>query len=139
MGAPTNNETKTMQKLTDLKRGEKVNQGGAWEGDLWLPQGPSEADLASSEKYGNGIRQDPEVRGFVRSVLAFNGEKRFALYTDEETKALLLPNWFSLNRDLREGGMIDMPVDLVFEGGTVMQSGRNKGNTAFNVGIYPLR
>lgn len=126
-----------MTNLNDLSRGEKLNQGGAWVGDMWLPHNVTDADRASSETYGNGINEEKTVRGFIRKVMAFNGQKRYAI-TQGDVQ-ILLPNWKGLYRDLEEGGAVDAAVELEYEGTTVIKAGTNKGKNAQNVGIYPLR
>lgn len=126
-----------MKKINELSRGEKINQGGAWTGNFWLPNGATDADRASSEKYENGINENKTVRGFIRRVMAFNGQPRFSIMGDDGI-AVLLPNWHSLMRDLKEGGMVDTLAELEFEGSSTIKNGAQKGKQAFNVGIYPI-
>lgn len=115
---------------------EKVSGGGPWEGDLWLPQGPTEEAAARAEEYHNTIIEEDEVTGNLHSGVAF-GEKAVMYLTNlglkPSERKVLMPEHGGLQRDLalvHEKYGDGCEVRVVYKGTVVIKNGRHKGKNA---------
>lgn len=127
--------------MTEAKKERvRVSSGGSWQGDMWVPQGPTEAQIEAAAKYENQLLDESSASGKLYRGKAFDQKDVFFLKMDGE-KDLLMPEHTALSRDLtsiwEEHGE-GAEVEIEYKGKVRVQNGKWKGKEAHAYDVYRL-